>query len=169
MAEEYKNSIVLVACYVCVADKILWIRRGIAPQIGRWALPGGYMEQGETPEEAACRELFEETQIKITADEMTLVSVSTLLHMAQTHLVFRCHLESFPAGQTSEEATELAWFGNDELPWNDVAFPSVEPQVRQMYSWLASGRYGIRIGFVNEAGSHYKHYELAGEHRSSIS
>lgn len=37
---EYRNSIVLVACYVCVGDKILWIRRGIAPQIDNWAIPG---------------------------------------------------------------------------------------------------------------------------------
>ena len=40
-------------------------------------------------------------------------------------------------------------------------FPTVEPQVRQMYRWLRSGSYGIRIGFVDEDGSHYKHYPLA--------
>ena len=161
MPPEYRNSIVLVASYVCLGDKILWIRRGIAPQIGKWAIPGGYMEQGETPEEAACRELREETHIEIAPDDMTLVSVSTLLHMAQTHLVFRCHLDSIPASRTTEEAIELAWFTESELDWSEVAFPSVEPQVRQMYDWLETGRYGIRIGFVDQQGSHYKHYELA--------
>ncbi len=161
MADAYKNSIVLVAIYVCIGERILWIRRGIAPQVGKWAIPGGYMEQGETPEQAACRELLEETCIRVEPDDLTLVSVSTLLHMAQTHLVFRCHLDSQPESQTTEEALELGWFAESELVWDDVAFPSVEPQVRQVYSWLASGRYGIRIGFVNEKGSHYKHYELA--------
>jgi len=159
--EKYENSIVLVATYVCVGDRMLWMRRGIAPQVGKWALPGGYMEKGETPEEAACRELLEETRIAVDPEDMMLVSVSTILHMTQTHLVFRCHLDSELQASETEEAIEFGWFNEDDMPWEEVAFPTVEPQVRQMYRWLQSGSYGIRIGFVDEDGSHYKHYPLA--------
>ena len=87
---HYESPSVLVAVYLCVGQKILWIRRGIPPAVGKWALPGGFMENDETPEAAASRELEEETGISVDSELMTLVSVSSILHIAQTHLVFRC-------------------------------------------------------------------------------
>lgn len=158
---HYQNPNVLVAVYVCVGDRILWIRRGIAPAQGRWAIPGGFMESDETSEEATSRELREETGLLVPADDMTLVSVSSILHMAQTHLVFRCHLEAVPKTTATVEATEFGWFDEESMPWPEIAFATIEPQVRQMYHWLRSGKFGIRIGFVDEEGSHFKHYPLA--------
>ena len=162
---HYQNPSVLVATYVCVGNEILWIRRGTAPAIGRWAMPGGYMENDETPEAAASRELREETGIGVVPERMMLVSVSSILHMAQTHLVFRCHLDTKPRAETTEEAIEAAWFGAGDLPWQDLAFASIEPHVRQIYRWLESGNYGIRIGFIDEKGSRYRNFPLAGEDR----
>lgn len=159
--KHYQNPKVLVACYVCVGDKILWIKRGIPPAQGKWAMPGGFMENDETPEEAAARELLEETGIAVSGDEMVLVSVSSILHIAQTHLVIRCHLSDFPATTETEEAQDFGWFDEQSLPWQEVAFPTIAPQVRQMYRWLRAGNFGIRIGFIDESGSHYKHYRLA--------
>ena len=158
---HYQSPIVLVATYVCVGEEILWIRRGIAPATGRWAMPGGFMERDETPEKAASRELFEETGVVVDADAMTLVSVSSILHMAQTHLVFRCHLVDKPPVGTTAEAAECAWYKEGDLPWSELAFPTIEPHVRQVYRWLGSGDYGIRVGFIDEHGSQYKTYRLA--------
>lgn len=45
-------------------DDVLLIKRGKPPKIGEWSIPGGRIEAGETQEEAALRELFEETQIQ---------------------------------------------------------------------------------------------------------
>lgn len=162
---HYQNPSVLVACYVCVGAEILWIRRGIAPAVGKWAMPGGFMENSETPESAASRELSEETGIGVDPDDMTLVSVSSILHMAQTHLVFRCHLDTKPRFCPTKEATECSWFAEENLPWSELAFPRIEPHVRQVYRWLNSGRYGIRVGFIDEAGSRYRVYPLSGESR----
>lgn len=157
---HYQNPNVLVAAYVCVGDRILWIKRGIPPAVGKWAMPGGYMENDETPEAAACRELREETGINVAADDMNLVSVSSILHMAQTHLVFRCHLDGEPETTATEEAVEFGWFDEASLPWDELAFPTIEPHVRQIYRWLKSGHYGIRIGFIDESGSQYRVYRL---------
>lgn len=158
---HYQNPNVLVATYVCVGESILWIKRGTPPAIGKWAMPGGYMENDETPEAAACRELREETGIDVSAGNMILVSVSSILHMAQTHLVFRCHLDKNADTTTSEEAAEFGWFGEDDLPWEDLAFPTIEPHVRQIYRWLRKGNYGIRVGFIDESGSQYRNFPLA--------
>jgi len=110
---HYQNPGVLVAAYVCVGDRILWIRRGIAPAAGKWAMPGGFMENDETPESAAARELEEETGIRVAARDMLLVSVSSIPHMAQTHLVFRCHLAEIPVTIETEEASECGWLTED--------------------------------------------------------
>ena len=158
---HYQNPNVLVATYVCVGESILWIKRGTAPAVGKWAMPGGYMENDETPEAAASRELREETGIDVSADEMMLVSVSSILHMAQTHLVFRCHLEHKPGTVQTEEAVESAWFEEHNLPFEDLAFASIEPHVRQVYGWLKEGNYGIRVGFIDENFSQYRNFPLA--------
>ncbi len=160
---HYQNPNVLVATYVCVGESILWIKRGTPPAVGQWAMPGGYMENDETPEAGASRELREDTGIDVHADKMILVSVSSILHMAQTHLVFRCHLEEKPEPARTEEAVEFGWFGEDELPWEDLAFPSIEPHVRQIYRWLRKGNYGIRVGFIDENGSQYRNFPLAAK------
>ncbi|MGI9238808.1 MAG: NUDIX hydrolase [Woeseiaceae bacterium] len=158
---HYQSPSVLVAAYVCVGEKILWIKRGIPPAVGKWAMPGGFMENDETPEAAAARELEEETGIVVDPESMVLVSVSSILHVAQTHLVYRCHLDEVPEFSATEEATECGWHNEDSLPWDELAFPTIEPHVRQVYRWLRNGNYGIRVGFIDENGSQYRVYPLA--------
>ncbi len=160
---HYQNPNVLVATYVCVGESILWIKRGTAPALGKWAMPGGYMENDETPEAGASRELLEETGIEVLADNMILVSVSSILHMAQTHLVFRCHLEQRPETTRTDEAVEFGWFDEDNLPWQELAFALIEPHVRQTYRWLRNGNYGIRVGFIDENSSQYRNFPLAAD------
>lgn len=158
---HYQSPIILVATYVCVGNSVLWIRRGTAPAVGKWAMPGGYVECDETPQTAASRELREETGVVVEPEDMIPVSVNSILHISQTHLVFRCHLEEKPETITTEEATECCWFSIDELPWSELAFPTIEPHVRQLYRWLDSGNFGLRLGFINEQGSDYQVFPLA--------
>ncbi len=124
-------------------------------------MPGGYMENDETPEAAASHELLEETGVTVAADDMILVSVSSILHMSQTHLVFRCHLDQIPQTSATEEARECGWYTEEDLPWEEIAFHTIEPQIRQMYRWLRKGNFGIRIGFVDDSGSQYRIFPLA--------
>ncbi len=61
----YDNPKILVACIASWQDKVLWMKRATEPQRGYWAIPSGFMESGETPEQAAARELHEETRAHI--------------------------------------------------------------------------------------------------------
>lgn len=49
---------------------LLVVRRGIPPKLGELALPGGFIDFGETWQQACARELWEETQIKINPDDV---------------------------------------------------------------------------------------------------
>jgi len=67
---EYPDSPrVGVGAVVIKEGQVLLVRRGAAPRRGLWAVPGGTLELGETLREAAEREVFEETGIKIRAKE----------------------------------------------------------------------------------------------------
>ena len=64
---NYKNPLPVIACLVLNLKKeLLLIKRGVEPCKGCWALPGGFVEVDENPEEAGRRELEEETGIIAT-------------------------------------------------------------------------------------------------------
>ena len=52
------------------AGRLLMIRRGTEPGRGRWSLPGGRCEPGETAAEAAVREVLEETGLRVRAEHV---------------------------------------------------------------------------------------------------
>jgi len=60
---DYKNPLPVAVAVAIKDKKVLLIKRGLAPRKGMWASPSGFIEVGETPEEACLRELKEETGI----------------------------------------------------------------------------------------------------------
>ncbi len=53
-----------------IDGKLLMVRRGVEPQMGRWAFPSGYVDRGESVETAACREVLEETGMIVEVERM---------------------------------------------------------------------------------------------------
>lgn len=77
---SYINPLPVAALLVPVDGKgLLMVRRGEDPGYGQLALPGGYLDVGETWQEGAVRELREETGVVSNANEVELISVSTSL------------------------------------------------------------------------------------------
>lgn len=72
---NYLNPIPVVVLLVPVGDGLLVARRNIEPQKGTLVLPGGYLDLGETWQEGGVRELYEETGIRVSTDEITLYDV----------------------------------------------------------------------------------------------
>lgn len=77
--EMYKNPIPVAVVVISVDEGILLIQRNIAPQIGGWAFPGGFVDEGETVQEAAKRELQEEVGIDYQGD-FTIIGIESTPH-----------------------------------------------------------------------------------------
>lgn len=71
----YLNPVPVVVIVLPVDDGVLCVRRSIPPGVGLLALPGGFLDVGETWQQGAARELFEETGIRIDPDEIAELRV----------------------------------------------------------------------------------------------
>jgi ADP-ribose pyrophosphatase YjhB (NUDIX family) len=120
---RYENPRIIVGSVVTHGDRFLICRRAIDPRHGYWTLPAGFMELGETPEEGAMREAMEEALATIRVKE--LLAVYTVRHISQVQLFYRAELadERIAPGPESLEVKLVTW---DEIPWDDLAFPSVK-------------------------------------------
>ncbi len=77
---SYINPIPVAVVVLPVDDGVLVVRRNIEPRIGWLALPGGYVNFGETWQQAGARELLEETGFVISPDELQLINVHSTAH-----------------------------------------------------------------------------------------
>lgn len=75
------RPIIGVGAVVWHQDRILLIKRGKEPNIGSWSIPGGAQEIGETVRDAVCREVMEETGVKISSP--ILVDIVDLISPAK--------------------------------------------------------------------------------------
>jgi ADP-ribose pyrophosphatase YjhB (NUDIX family) len=126
----YENPRVIVGSVVTLDDRVLLCRRAIEPRRGLWTLPAGFLELGETPEEGARREAWEEARARIAID--ALLAVYTIRHIGQIQLMFRAHLTD-PAVEAGPESQEVALFRWDAIPRDELAFPSVHWALDQFH------------------------------------
>jgi len=119
---HYVNPKIVVGSVVTFEDKFLLCRRAINPRKGFWTLPAGFMEQKETTEEGAIREAFEEANAHIEIRD--LLGVYNITHISQVQMMYRATLATpdFSAGPESLEVELFSW---EDIPWGDLAFPTV--------------------------------------------
>lgn len=127
---DYQNPKIVVGSVAVRDDKILLCRRAIAPRRGFWTLPAGYMELGESVETGAMREAWEEARARLTLDR--ILAVYSIEHLSQVQIMFRAHLDNadIEAGPESLEVGLFAW---TEIPWAELAFPTVNWALRHWY------------------------------------
>lgn len=155
---HYQNPRVLVGVHLYHEDKMFWIKRGTEPNKGRWTFPGGFLEQGETLQQAAARELYEETRIKVSPTDMAPFGMLSLLTMDQVYLSFRCRCDHAIAATITEEVAEWGWFNEQDAPWSGLAYSGTIEQVRQTYQCLREGNFPIRVGEMSQHGMIYNNY-----------
>ena len=87
--------------------RVLLVRRA---DDGRWAMPGGWVDPGETPEQAVVREVAEETGLRVSAPRL----LHTMQRPASVHYTFGCELDGGEL-RTSDESLEAAFVSPDEI------------------------------------------------------
>lgn len=125
MAEEFHSPMPVVACAIVCRARILLLKRAIQPGAGRWALPAGYVEPGESAEDAVRREVREETGLEVDASYRCswgrlLDDPRSILGMCFTAEVEQDRVE------LDEESTDHRWVRLEigELEAVDWAFTS---------------------------------------------
>jgi ADP-ribose pyrophosphatase YjhB (NUDIX family) len=132
----YENPKVVVGSVVTVEDTVLLCRRAIEPRLGFWTLPAGYLELGETLEEGAAREAWEEAHADIVLDG--ILGVFTISRIGQVQVIFRARFADAgrPRFAAGAESLEVALFPWQRIPWADIAFPSVN---WALHAWQRTG------------------------------
>ena len=118
---HYQNPKIVVGCLPIYKDQILLCKRSIEPCKGKWNLPAGFMENGETAEEGAVRETYEEACVKV--ELIRLHCIYTLTKFNQVYLLFLSNLSS-PEFKPGDETEEVRLFKPDEIPWDEIGFVS---------------------------------------------
>lgn len=120
---DYENPKVVVGAVATASDgRILLCRRAIAPQIGLWTIPAGYMELNETAADGAAREAWEEARAKLAIDGV--LAVYSIPRISQVQIIHRARLRD-DAVSPGPESQAVDLFAADALPWDALAFPSV--------------------------------------------
>lgn len=127
---HYQNPKVVVGCVPEHEGRILLCKRAIEPRLGYWTIPAGFMENGETTQDGARRESFEEAQAEVEIG--SLLAVVHVLHADQVHVMFRAQLPK-PQFGPSPESLEVMLCAENEIPWHDIAFRSVEFALRRYF------------------------------------
>jgi len=137
---HYENPLNVVGTVPYLGERILLCKRNIEPRWGKWTLPAGFMELGETTSQGAARETQEESGA--TFELEALFSVLSVPRVGQVHLFYRARLlhDRFNPGHETQEAR---LFSESEIPWDEIAFRTVKETLERYFSDRRRGQFGV--------------------------
>jgi ADP-ribose pyrophosphatase YjhB (NUDIX family) len=137
---HYENPLNVVGTVPHLGDKVLLCKRNIEPRWGKWTLPAGFMELGETAAQGAMRETDEEAGAQIELED--LLTVLSVPRVGQVHMYWRAKLLSdrFDPGH---ETIEARLFTEDEIPWDEIAFKTVQETLKCYFADRRKGAFGV--------------------------
>lgn len=127
------------ACVATWEDRVLLCQRAIEPYRGMWTLPGGYVETGETLQEAAMREAREEAHAATT--DLRLLAVYNLPMFSEVYALFTARLENTEIAP-GPESLQTRLVEADAIEWDSLAFPMVREALRH---WLTARHRSVDV------------------------
>jgi ADP-ribose pyrophosphatase YjhB (NUDIX family) len=145
---HWRNAKPCAGAFVTHAGRLLLVRRAHAPWLGYWDIPGGFCEPDEHPLDAAVREVFEESGLRVRVTGYLGIWIDD--YGANTDgglatITFNVYYHAVPDGDLTlrvdpAEVAEAAWFLPDEIP-EQLAFPDhIGPAVTAWKRALAAGQ-----------------------------
>ena len=139
---HYENPLMVVGTVPVLGERVLLCKRNIEPRWGKWTLPAGFMELGETAEQGAARETDEEAGALITMGP--LFSLLSVPQVGQVHIFYRATVlsDQFDPGHETQEAR---LFAEEDIPWDEIAFRTVKETLERYFADRRAGHYGIHM------------------------
>jgi ADP-ribose pyrophosphatase YjhB (NUDIX family) len=142
---HYVNPRVIVGALAVWEDRVLLCRRAIEPRARYWTLPAGFMENGETTPEGAARETWEEARARL--DNLQLYRVFDVPYISQVYMFYRSDLQEGAYG-VGPESLEVELFREEQIPWDDIAFPVVRETLVDYFDDRRRGDYPVRVSAI---------------------
>jgi ADP-ribose pyrophosphatase YjhB (NUDIX family) len=144
---HYQNPRMVVGCIPEWEDKILFCRRRIEPRAGKWTVPAGFLENGETVAAGAARETLEEARARVV--RLVPFALFNLTFVNQVYFMFRGPLADgrFAAG---DESLEAELFTEAQVPWDEIAFPVIRESLRLYFADRARGNFRFHMGDIRK-------------------
>jgi ADP-ribose pyrophosphatase YjhB (NUDIX family) len=156
-AVHYQNPKIVVGCIPEWDDRILLCKRAIEPRLGLWTLPAGFMENGETVQQGAARETLEEARAEVSVG--ALYALFNLPHINQVYMLFRAQLQNLDFGPGAE-SLEVELMREEQIPWDDIAFPVISESLRLYYRDRSAGRFRLRSGAIERLPVPERRYQI---------
>ena len=140
----YANPKNIVGTLSVYENKVLLCKRAIEPRLGKWTLPAGFMENGESSLTGAIRETKEVAGASVTVMDDCLYTLFNLPSINQVYMFFRVELTNldFTPGY---ESKEVALFNEQEIPWSEIAFPVVKSTLEHYFKDLQNQHFPVRM------------------------
>jgi ADP-ribose pyrophosphatase YjhB (NUDIX family) len=137
---HYENPLNVVGTVPYLGDKVLLCKRNIEPRWGKWTLPAGFMELGETTAQGAARETDEEAGAQI--EMQGLITVLCVPQVNQVHLYYLARLlsDTFDPGH---ETIEARLFTEEQIPWDEIAFKTVRETLLRYFEDRRKGVFSV--------------------------
>lgn len=139
---HYSNPKMVVGCIPEYKGRLLLCKRDIEPRKGKWTLPAGFLESGESVQDGALRETFEET--RATAEIIEPYRLVNIMFVDQIYFIFRARLTSTEFGPTTE-SIEVRLFEEKEIPWDEMAFEVIKQTLEHYFKDRKNGNYPFKV------------------------
>lgn len=134
---QYFNPRVIVGCVPEWEDgRILMCKRNIAPRLGKWTVPAGFMELGETSAQGAARETIEESEAEVEIGG--LLAVINVPYVSQVYVMHRGRMKTAHHAATPE-SSETRLVAESEVRWDEIAFPTIYHSLKYFFEDRAAG------------------------------
>lgn len=137
---HYVNPLLVVGTVPYLGDQVLLCKRAIEPRYGKWTLPAGFMELGETMAQGAARETAEEAGAEVEMG--AFFSAMSIPRVGQVHVFYLARLlhDRFDPGH---ESLEARLFTEHDLPWDELAFTTVRETLKRFFTDRRLGQFGV--------------------------
>jgi ADP-ribose pyrophosphatase YjhB (NUDIX family) len=137
---HYLNPKIVTGTLPIWEDQILLCKRAIEPRYGLWTLPAGFMEIGESTEQAAERESREEANANLEIQQ--LYTIISLPHIDQVYMLYRAQLSDLEFSP-GDETLEVKLFREEHIPWQELAFRTIHFTLQRFFEDRRKGHFPL--------------------------